>query len=149
MLRHITLTMLKERPMSGSEITEEIETYMDWKPSPGSMYPLLSNLHEEGLIKSSEDSDPALKRVSITEKGLSEIELHKYHDQEIRNRSKNIRKLYWRLLRGMPEEIHDSYTRLQDQIEEIYDKIIDLERLKEILENTTNELKKLEVKDNE
>ena len=49
----------------------------------------------------------------------------------------------------MPEEIHDSYTRLQDQIEEIYDKIIDLERFKEILENTTNELKKLEVKDNE
>jgi DNA-binding PadR family transcriptional regulator len=149
MLRHITLIMLKERPMSGSEITEEIESYMDWKPSPGSMYPLLSNLQEEDLIKPSEDSDPTLKRFSLTEKGEKEINIHRHHDQEIRNRSKNIRKLYWRLLRGMPEEIHDSYTQLQDQIEEIYDKITDMERFKEILEDTTDELKKLEKKDNE
>jgi len=149
MLRHISLILLKERPMSGSEITEEIETYMDWKPSPGSIYPLLSNLQEEDLIEPSEDSDPALKRFSLTGNGEKEIELHRYHDQEIRNRSKNIRKLYWRLLRGMPEEIHDSYTELQDQVEETYDKITDLERFKEILENTTNELKKLEKKDNE
>jgi len=149
MLRHITLIMLKERPMSGSEITEEIESYMDWKPSPGSMYPLLSNLLEEDLIKPSEDSDPTLKRFSLTEKGEKEIKIHRHHDQEIKNRSKNIRKLYWRLLRGMPEEIHDSYTKLQDQIEEIYDKITDMERFKEILEDTTDELKKLEKKDNE
>ncbi len=149
LLRYITLIMLEEKPMSGSEITEEIESYMDWKPSPGSIYPLLSSLQEEDLIKPSEDVDPTLKRFSITEKGKNEIQSHRHHDQEIRNRSKNIRKIYWRLLRGMPEEIHDSYVALQDQIEETYDKITDLERFKEILENTTNELKKLEKKNNE
>ena len=149
LLRYITLIMIEKKPLSGSEITEEIESFMDWKPSPGSMYPLLSSLQEEDLIKPSEDSDPILKRFSITEQGAKEIEVHRHHDQEIRNRSKNIRKLYWRLLRGMPEEIHNSYTALQDQIEEIYDKITDLERFKEILENTTNELQKLEKKDNE
>ena len=148
-LRHVTLIMLKEKPMSGSEITEEIESYMDWKPSPGSIYPLLSNLQEEELIKPSEDSDPTLKRFALTEKGEKEIEIHRHHDQEIRNRSKNIRKLYWRLLRGMPVEVLESYTGLQDQIEETYDKITDLERFKEILENTTNELKNLEKKYNE
>jgi hypothetical protein len=85
----------------------------------------------------------------LTEKGEKEIEIHRHHDQEIRNRSKNIRKLYWRLLRGMPEEIHDSYSKLQDQIEKTYDKITDLDRFKKILENTTNELKKLENKNDE
>lgn len=149
MLRYITLIMLEEKPMSGSEITEEIQSFMDWKPSPGSIYPLLSSLQEDDLIQPSEDSDPTLKRFTITEKGLKEIEIHRHHEQEIRNRSKNIRKLYWRLLRGMPEEVHESYIALQDEIEEVYDKITDLERFKAILENTTNELKKLEKKINE
>jgi DNA-binding PadR family transcriptional regulator len=149
MLRHITLIILKEGPMSGSEITEVIESYMDWKPSPGSIYPLLSNLQEEDLIKPIEDSDPTLKRFSLSEKGEKEIEIHRHHDKEIRNRSKNIRKLYWRLLRGMSEELHDSYSRLQDQIEATYDKISDFDRFQEILENTTNELKKLEKKNDE
>ena len=149
MLRHITLIMLKEKPMSGSEIAEEIESYMDWRPSPGSIYPLLNNLQEEDLIKPNEASDPTLKRFSLSEKGVSELDTHRHHDQEIRNRSKNIRKLYWRLLRGMPEEAYESYIALQDQIEETYGKLTDLERFKAILDDTTNELKKLEKKDNE
>ena len=149
MLRHITLIILKQRPMSGSEITEEIEKYMEWKPSPGSMYPLLGNLQEEDLITQIDDSDPTLKRFTLTEKGVKEIELHRHHDQEIRNKTKNIRKLYWRLLRGMPEEVHDSFSKLLDQIEETYDKVTDLERFKAILDNSTMELKKLEQRDNE
>jgi DNA-binding PadR family transcriptional regulator len=149
MLRHLTLIMLKEKPMSGSEIAEEIESYMDWKPSPGSIYPLLSNLQEEEFIEIKEDSDPTLKRFSLTEKGIKELESHRHQDQEIRNRSKNIRKIYWRLLRGMPEEVYDSFIALQDQIEETYGQITDIERFTAILDDTTNELKKLEKKDNE
>jgi DNA-binding PadR family transcriptional regulator len=144
MLRHITLIMLKNKPMSGSEIAEEIESYMDWKPSPGSIYPLLSSLQEDDLITHNEDSDPTLKRFSLTEKGKCELEAHRSHDQEIKNRSKNIRKIYWRLLKGMPENVYESFVELQDQIEETYNKITDLERFTSILDYTTNELKKLE-----
>ena len=144
MLRHITLIMLKNKPMSGSEIAEEIESYMDWKPSPGSIYPLLSSLQEDDLVTLNEDSDPTLKRFTLTEKGKNELEAHRNHDQEIRNRSKNIRKIYWRLLKGMPEEVYDSYVRLQDQIEDTYNNITDLERFTSVLDYTTIELKKLE-----
>ena len=144
MLRHITLIMLKKRPMSGSEIAEEIESYMDWKPSPGSIYPLLGSLQEDALIILNDDSDPTLKRFSLTDKGRNELESRRNHDQEIRNRSKNIRKIYWRLLKEMPEDVYESYVQLQDQIEETYNKITDLERFSSILDYTTNELKKLE-----
>ena len=149
MLRYITLIILKEGPMSGSEITEMIESYMDWKPSPGSIYPLLSRLQEEDLINPIEDRDPALKRFSLSEKGEKEIEIRRSHEKEIRNISKAIRKLYWRLLRGMSEELHDSYSRLQDQIEATYDKISNFDRFQEILEHTINELKNLEKKNDE
>ncbi|MCW4013017.1 MAG: PadR family transcriptional regulator, partial [Candidatus Bathyarchaeota archaeon] len=60
MLRPITLILLNEKPMSGSEIAEEIEYYAEWKPSPGSIYPLLSSLQETGFIEPNEDSDPSL-----------------------------------------------------------------------------------------
>jgi DNA-binding PadR family transcriptional regulator len=149
MLRHITLIMLKEHPLSGSEITEEIESYMDWKPSPGSIYPLLSHLQKDGLIEQIEDDDPNLKRFSLTETGKKEIEIHRHHDQEIRNRSKNIRKIYWRLLRGMPEELYKSYAALQDQIEETYSLTKDFSKFRAILDNATRDLQILAEKNNE
>ena len=49
----------------------------------------------------------------------------------------------------MPEELYDSYSKLQDEIEITYDKITNFDRLQEILENTIKELKKLEKKKDE
>jgi DNA-binding PadR family transcriptional regulator len=149
MLRPITLVLLREKPMSGSEIAEEIEYYAEWKPSPGSIYPLLSSLQEDGLIEPNEDSDPSLKRFSLTPKGAEEVELHKSHDKEIRNRSKNMRKVYWRLFRQMPEEVYESFVGLVDRIEESYGSIDDLEQFKEILDKTLLEIEKLDKKQDE
>ena len=55
--------------MSGSELMEEIEEYTEWKPSPGSIYPLLSQLKHENVIDHFPDEDPRLKRFDLTEKG--------------------------------------------------------------------------------
>ena len=149
MLRPLTLILLKEKPMSGSEIAEEIEYYAEWKPSPGSIYPLLSSLQEDGLIKPNDDSDPSLKRFSLTAKGVEELELHRSHDREIKNRSKNMRKIYWRLFRRMPEDVYESFVRLMDRIEESYDSIDDLQQFKEILDTTLLEIEKLDRKQDE
>jgi DNA-binding PadR family transcriptional regulator len=149
MLRPITLILLTDKPMSGSEVAEEIEHYAEWKPSPGSIYPLLNSLQEDGLIEPNEDSDPSLKRFSLTAKGAEEVKLHKSHDKEIRNRSKNMRKVYWRLFRQMPEDVYESFVGLLDRIEESYDSIDDLAQFKEILDKTLLEIKKLDKKQNE
>ena len=149
MLRPITLVLLTDKPMSGSEVAEEIEHYAEWKPSPGSIYPLLNSLQEDGLIEPNEDSDPSLKRFSLTAKGAEEVKLHKSHDKEIRNRSKNMRKVYWRLFRQMPEDVYESFVGLLDRIEESYDSIDDLAQFKEILDKTLLEIEKLDKKQDE
>ncbi len=120
MLRHITLNILKQEPMSGSELTEQIYEYADWRPSPGSMYPLLAGLQEEGLITPYENEDPTLKRFTLTDEGARLVEVHKREDQEYRNRNKSIRKMYWRLHRDMPLDLYTGFSNFLDTFEEVF-----------------------------
>jgi DNA-binding PadR family transcriptional regulator len=55
-VRAAILTLLAERPMHGYEMIQEIaERTQDlWRPSPGSVYPTLQLLDDEGLIGGSE-----------------------------------------------------------------------------------------------
>lgn len=71
-LRHRILQLVKERSVSGSEIIEVIEkqTGGRWKPSPGSVYPLLSWLQENNLIKEiRRQKGDYRKRYKLTEEG--------------------------------------------------------------------------------
>jgi len=70
-LRHYVLKLLKEKPMSGSEIMEEIEKQTDgrWKPSPGSVYPLLAWLQDNGYTKELPTEETGMKRYMLTEQG--------------------------------------------------------------------------------
>lgn len=51
-LKLAILKMISERPMHGYALMKEIErlTGKDWRPSPGSIYPALSELQRQGLI---------------------------------------------------------------------------------------------------
>jgi DNA-binding PadR family transcriptional regulator len=70
LLRFLVLKMLSEKPMSGMEIIEEIETQTrSWKPSPGSIYPLLAWLVKKDLTKELPRDDMGSKRYVFTEKG--------------------------------------------------------------------------------
>lgn len=146
-LLHITLLILKKGPMSGSELMEEIERYTDWRPSPGSIYPLLSQLNEKEMIEPYPGEDPSLKRFSLTEKGEKTLEEHKRHDQQLRNRHSSMRKIYWRLHREMPEDLYDSFSTLIDKIEEVYkiskESPEKAQRLKKVLDETCRELSKI------
>ncbi|MEM8925367.1 MAG: PadR family transcriptional regulator [Actinomycetota bacterium] len=68
-MRHATLVLLAEEPMHGYQIMQEMQERSDggWEPSPGSVYPTLQQLADEGLVVS-EPSDG--KNVfSLTEAG--------------------------------------------------------------------------------
>ena len=56
-LRMWTLSMLSRGPKNGAEIVDEIERMTQgwWRPSPGSIYPLLADLQREGLIQKRPD----------------------------------------------------------------------------------------------
>jgi DNA-binding PadR family transcriptional regulator len=147
MLRHITLNILRQEPMSGSELTEEIFDYTDWRPSPGSMYPLLASLQEEDLIMPYEDEDKTLKRFTLTDEGARIVEIHKREDQEYRSRHKSMRKMYWRLHRDMPLNLYTSFSDFLDTFEEVFTKARQSEaaegKLIAILNGSAEELKEI------
>jgi DNA-binding PadR family transcriptional regulator len=53
-VRAAVLALLGERPMHGYEMIQELDTRTGgvWKPSPGSVYPTLAMLEDEGLVRS-------------------------------------------------------------------------------------------------
>ncbi|MEU7821961.1 PadR family transcriptional regulator [Catellatospora sp. NPDC049133] len=72
--RAAVLGLLLERPMHGYEMISELETRTGgvWRPSPGSIYPTLQLLEDEGLIVSEETG--GRKRFTLTETGRTEAE---------------------------------------------------------------------------
>jgi DNA-binding PadR family transcriptional regulator len=75
-LRSRVLKLLNEKPMSGAEIIREIEdsTSMMWKPSPGSVYPLLSWLLDSGYTRELSDSEAGVRRYELTDEGKKFLE---------------------------------------------------------------------------
>jgi DNA-binding PadR family transcriptional regulator len=71
LLRFVVLKMLSEKPMSGAEIAAQIESQTGgrWKPSPGSLYPLLAWMLKKGFTKEAPKGTEGLKRYAFTEKG--------------------------------------------------------------------------------
>src|SRR5882757_3064856 len=73
-VRASILALLKDRPMHGYEMIQEIAERSGgaWKPSPGSVYPTLQLLEDEGLITSASDGGKRL--FTLTETGRTEAE---------------------------------------------------------------------------
>jgi DNA-binding PadR family transcriptional regulator len=77
-IRIHVLGALNEKPMSGSELMESIEKHTGgvWKPSPGSIYPLLAWLQDRGHIKEL-PTENGMKRYELTESGKALLEEQK------------------------------------------------------------------------
>ena len=71
-VRAALLALLSERPMHGYEMIQELDSRTGgvWRPSPGSVYPTLQMLEDEGLIVSEESE--GRKRFTLTEAGRAE-----------------------------------------------------------------------------
>jgi DNA-binding PadR family transcriptional regulator len=87
-LRYQVLKLLDEKPMSGSEIISEIERQTEgrWKPSPGSIYPLLAWLQDKGYIKEATEQETGTKRYELTNQGKSFLKEHVKKREEMRKR---------------------------------------------------------------
>ncbi|HEX2312399.1 MAG TPA: PadR family transcriptional regulator [Thermomonospora sp.] len=71
-VRAALLALLAERPMHGYEMIQELEGRTDgvWRPSPGSVYPTLQMLEDEGLVTSREEGGKRL--FELTDSGREE-----------------------------------------------------------------------------
>ena len=72
-IRTAALLLLAEEPRNGYQIMKEVEERSDgaWRPSPGSVYPALQQLEDEGLIRSEEIDGRKLFR--LTDAGQTQL----------------------------------------------------------------------------
>jgi DNA-binding PadR family transcriptional regulator len=73
-IRTAALLLLAEEPRNGYQIMQEVQERSEgaWSPSPGSVYPALQQLEDEGLIRSEEIDGRKLFR--LTPDGLARVE---------------------------------------------------------------------------
>lgn len=71
-VRAAVLALLAEQPMHGYEMIQELDSRTGgiWRPSPGSVYPTLQLLEDEGLIVS--EQSEGRKRFTLTDAGREE-----------------------------------------------------------------------------
>jgi DNA-binding PadR family transcriptional regulator len=62
-------------PINGYQVIQQIAERTDgvWKPSPGSVYPTIAQLQDEGLV---EDAPTGRKAVQLTEAGTAYVQEH-------------------------------------------------------------------------
>jgi DNA-binding PadR family transcriptional regulator len=73
-VRAALLTLLAEEPRNGYQLMQEIERRSEgvWRPSPGSVYPALQQLEDEGLVRS--DESEGRKLFHLTDAGREAAE---------------------------------------------------------------------------
>jgi DNA-binding PadR family transcriptional regulator len=76
-VRAAALALLAEEPMNGYQIIQAIGERSDgvWRPSPGSVYPALQQLEDEGLIRA-ETGDGGRRAYQLTDEGRGYVEAH-------------------------------------------------------------------------
>ena len=117
-IRCRVLEALNEKPMSGSEIMEEIEKQTGgfWKPSPGSIYPLLAWLQDNCYVKEL-PMENGLKRYELTENGKALLAEQKKIRKQLREQVGFLPAPFFvnLLMKISPEqkgEIRDSFREL-------------------------------------
>jgi len=158
-IRYQVLESLSEKPMSGSELMNDIEkrTNGHWKPSPGSIYPLLAWLQDNGYVKELPTDQNGMKRYELTDSGKALLD----EERRIKKKFKREARFFcpppflgaW--FRIPPEktlEVRESMRKLMaaffelgSDLEEEFSKKA-IEEARKILDDAAEELEKINKK---
>jgi len=133
LLRFLVLEMLSKRPMAGAEIAEEIEiqTKGRWKPSPGSIYPLMAWMLRKGFTKELPKNPEGFKRYGFTPAG------HKYYQNQLRLSQNFVGKIEFlipMLVGGLQLELYqEKLSEAREQARKLLQEFITLIHKTEIL----------------
>jgi DNA-binding PadR family transcriptional regulator len=108
-MKYVILKLLKDKPRHGYEVMKELEDQMHgcYSPSPGTVYPTLQWLEDEGLVVA---RDVAGKKVyEITDAGRAFLEEHRDMVDDIFDR---VRETVDRALGGAMGDVNRSLGRL-------------------------------------
>ena len=115
-LRYQVLMMLREKPMSGSEIADQIEYETDgeYRPGSGSLYPVLKKLHGSGFTERLSVED-GVYRYRLTKKGNSFFEEHYDVMQEVRKRLDSVEFPFGNIFQSNPH-FSTYFMRISDAV---------------------------------
>lgn len=143
-LKFLVLDLVRTRPRHGYDIIREIEerSFGFYSPSPGSIYPTLQLLEDQGLVQSADEEGRRIYR--ITDAGESFLAQHqerlqrhrdRFHRgcmgrareegaeylREIRRLLKELREATWRQLERpeTAEEIRDILRQAKNRISDV------------------------------
>jgi DNA-binding PadR family transcriptional regulator len=96
-IRAAALLLLAEEPRNGYGLMQELEERSAgvWRPSPGSVYPALAQLEDEGLVRSVEHE--GRKSFELTDAGRAHVEEHR----------ERFGTPWETVAEGMPAELHE------------------------------------------
>lgn len=79
LLKMLILKISSTKPVTGVEIMEDVPKMTEnlWSPSPGSVYYLLGEMEEDGLIIRVPTGEPGVKRYVSSEKGKLSLDTFK------------------------------------------------------------------------
>jgi DNA-binding PadR family transcriptional regulator len=149
-LRYQLLNKLNQKPMSGSEIMTELanETKGYWRPSPGSIYPLLAWLQDQNLIKETEQTEPGIRRYTLTDPGKAFLETEIKSRDEINKHMQNLGNMWYGLHRehGVTGKVSQDFFRasrdLHHELRKEHSKE-GLDEAKKTLEEVTKQIQEI------
>jgi DNA-binding PadR family transcriptional regulator len=142
-VRAAILALLQEGPRNGYQIMSEIEERSDgaWRPSPGAVYPALSQLADEGLIEAEESAD-GKRTFRLTGEGRQYVQDHpeaaRAAWESMTQEPGEVPGLFVQAARlggaivqiareGTPEQIHEAETLLEQARRTVYQILADEE----------------------
>ncbi len=143
-MKYVILRTIKDKPMHGYEVMKALEdkTRGCYTPSPGTVYPTLQWLEDEGLVQS-EDRD-GKKVYSITDAGREFLEENKSSVEEIFDR---IDEMIDRFVGNPMPDVNRAIGKLVAQVYrsswKLRDDVDKRKRIAEVLEEALKELEAL------
>ena len=113
-MKYVILRLLRDKPRHGYEVMKELEDRLHgcYSPSPGTVYPTLQWLEDEGLVRAREVDGK--KVYEITDEGLKFLDEHKDVVEDIFDR---VREAVEQTLGGGMAELNHAVGRL---VREVY-----------------------------
>lgn len=137
LLRYYVLELLSESPMSGSEIMDTIERESGglWRPSPGSIYPLLEWLKERGYIKEVKTDEVGVKKYVLTQRGEEFLKWHREVKNLLKKSCRFFAPYFLELKHGGLED--GERLELKNSIKNLMEKLVEVELL--VIRNPSRE----------
>ena len=136
-LRFLIMSLLRNRELTGSEIMDILEERSNgrWKPSPGSIYPMLESLREDRFIEIASEIGRS-KKYRTTKSGLDQFKQISRKKRDMDHKTR-LSRLLWLQLLSPSDRVHFHLSGIDAAVELLEDSIEEL---------TASDKKKAEVR---